>query len=53
LDFLLALVAIISFVLSFFLLIVSSTSNIKENKWEFGVIRFLYLGPLEFQKIKQ
>jgi hypothetical protein len=32
-------ISLIAFVLSFFLLWVSNISNIKENIWEFGVLR--------------
>lgn len=32
-------VAIISIIISFFLILVSFEANIKENSWEFGVLR--------------
>lgn len=37
------IVAIISLILSFFLILVSFISNIKENSWEFGVLRAIGL----------
>jgi ABC-type antimicrobial peptide transport system permease subunit len=33
------IVGIIALTLSFFLLLISTTANIKENLWEFGVLR--------------
>lgn len=32
-------IAIVAITLSFFLLLVSSVANIRENNWEFGVLR--------------
>lgn len=37
------IVGIIALTLAFFLLLISTTSNIKENLWEFGVIRAIGL----------
>jgi len=33
------IVGIVSFVIAFFLLLVSTSQNVKENIWEFGVLR--------------
>ena len=39
LDLYSTVVAIISIILSFFLILVSFISNIKESSWEFGILR--------------
>lgn len=33
------IVALVAMILSFFLILVSFVSNVKENSWEFGVLR--------------
>lgn len=35
----LVIVAVIAIVLAFFLLLLSNISNIRENVWEFGILR--------------
>jgi hypothetical protein len=37
------IVGLIALILAFFLLLISTTSNIKENVWEFGVLRAMGL----------
>lgn len=37
------IVGVIALTLSFFLLLISTTANIKENLWEFGVLRAIGL----------
>lgn len=37
------LIGFIALTLSFFLLLISTTANIKENLWEFGVLRAIGL----------
>ena len=44
-------VAVIAISLSFFLLLVSFTSNITENAWEFGVLRAVGLTKNQMAKI--
>lgn len=39
-------VALISITLSFFLLLVSFISNVRENSWEFGVLRAVGLNKV-------
>lgn len=45
------LVAAISLILSFFLILVSFVSNIKENAWEFGVLRAIGLNKNQMSRI--
>jgi len=45
------LVGFIAFSLSFFLLIISTTSNIKENMWELGVLRAIGLRKAQILRI--
>ncbi len=40
LEFFLTMVTGICLFLSFFLLLISTISNIRENVWEFGVLRY-------------
>jgi ABC-type antimicrobial peptide transport system permease subunit len=42
-DLFYIIVAIVSTVLSFFLILVSFVSNVRENSWEFGVLRAIGL----------
>lgn len=44
-------VGCICFVISFFLLLVSTTQNIKENMWEFGVLRAIGLKKGEVERV--
>ena len=39
----LIIVAIIAITLAFFLLLLSNISNIRENVWEFGILRFVLI----------
>lgn len=43
LQLFIVVVGSIAFIITFFLLIVSTTSNIRENMWEFGVLRAIGL----------
>jgi len=45
------IVGFIAFSLSFFLLIISTTSNIKENMWEFGVLRAIGLRKAQIMRV--
>lgn len=45
------IVAAISLILSFFLILVSFVSNIKENAWEFGVLRAIGLDKSQMTRI--
>lgn len=45
------IVGTIALTLSFFLLLISTTSNIKENLWEFGVIRAIGLTKDQTKKV--
>ena len=42
---------IIAFIISFFMLLVATTSNIKENMWEFGVLRAIGLRKIQITRI--
>ena len=42
---------IIAFIISFFMLLVATTSNIKENMWEFGVLRAIGLRKVQITRI--
>jgi ABC-type antimicrobial peptide transport system permease subunit len=42
-EIFIGIVGVISLTLSFFLLLISTTANIKENLWEFGVLRAIGL----------
>jgi|NOAtaT_6_FD_contig_101_1046183_length_1794_multi_3_in_0_out_0_2 ABC-type antimicrobial peptide transport system permease subunit len=44
-------VAIISIILTFFLILVSFISNIKENSWEFGVLRAVGLNKSQITRV--
>ena len=44
-------IAFIAIVLSFFLILVSFVSNIKENAWEFGILRAIGLNKKQMTKI--
>ena len=45
------IVAVISIVLSFFLILVSFISNVKENSWEFGVLRAIGLNKFQMTRL--
>jgi ABC-type antimicrobial peptide transport system permease subunit len=45
------IVAGISIILSFFLILVSFVSNIKENSWEFGVLRAIGLNKSQITRV--
>jgi len=45
------LLGAIAFILSFFLLIISTTSNINENMWEFGVLRAIGLQKMQILRV--
>lgn len=45
------IVAFISIVLSFFLILVSFMSNVKENSWEFGVLRAIGLNKYQMTRM--
>ncbi len=47
----LIIVAIISIVLAFFLLLLSNISNIRENVWEFGILRAMGLNKGQVTRI--
>ena len=42
---------IIAFIISFFMLLVATTSNIKENMWKFGVLRAIGLRKVQITRI--
>mmetsp|Transcript_18353 Transcript_18353/g.20527 ORF Transcript_18353/g.20527 Transcript_18353/m.20527 type:complete len:146 (-) Transcript_18353:120-557(-) len=42
---------VIAFIISFFMLIVATTANIKENMWEFGVLRAIGLRKAQLTRI--
>ncbi|KAL4502254.1 hypothetical protein ABPG72_000489 [Tetrahymena utriculariae] len=44
-------IASISIVLSFFLILVSFVANIKENSWEFGVLRAIGLNKVQITRV--
>ena len=44
-------VGIIALTLSFFLLLISTTANIKENLWEFGVLRAIGLTQSQSRRV--
>lgn len=45
------IVALISIILSFFLILVSFMSNVKENSWEFGVLRAIGLSKSQMTRL--
>lgn len=45
------IVGFIAFSLAFFLLVISTTSNIKENMWEFGVLRAIGLRKDQIMRV--
>lgn len=45
------IVAMISIFLSFFLILVSFTSNVRENSWEFGVLRAIGLSKSQMTRL--
>jgi ABC-type antimicrobial peptide transport system permease subunit len=45
------IVGIIALTLSFFLLLISTTANIKENLWEFGVLRAVGLTQKQSRRV--
>jgi len=45
------IVAVISIILSFFLILVSFISNVKENSWEFGVLRAIGLNKYQMTRM--
>ena len=45
------MVAIISVVIAFFLLLISTSQNVKENMWEFGVLRSIGVRKDEIQRV--
>lgn len=45
------IVGIIALTLAFFLLLISTTANIKENLWEFGVIRAIGLTKEQTKRV--
>lgn len=45
------IVGFISLTLSFFLLLISTTANIKENLWEFGVLRAIGLNKDQSRRV--
>lgn len=51
LDIFYYVVALISIILSFFLILVSFSSNVKEHVWEFGVLRSLGLNKTQMTRI--
>jgi ABC-type antimicrobial peptide transport system permease subunit len=50
-EFFVTLVGTIALVLAFFLLLISTTSNITENMWEFGVLRAIGLDKAEVSRV--
>mmetsp|Transcript_45905 Transcript_45905/g.33658 ORF Transcript_45905/g.33658 Transcript_45905/m.33658 type:complete len:197 (-) Transcript_45905:40-630(-) len=48
---LLAIIAFIALILTFFLLLISTNQNIKENVWELGVLRAVGLSQKQSQRI--
>ena len=51
LDIFYYVVALISIILSFFLILVSFNSNVKDHVWEFGILRALGLNKSQMTKI--
>ena len=45
------IVGAIALILAFFLLLISTTSNIKENLWEFGVLRAIGLDKQQSKRV--
>jgi ABC-type antimicrobial peptide transport system permease subunit len=45
------IVGIVSLILAFFLLLISTTANIKENLWEFGVLRAVGLSQEQSRRV--
>lgn len=45
------LVGLVAFIISFFLLVVSTDSNIRENMWEFGVLRAIGLRKAQIVRV--
>ena len=45
------IVAVISMILSFFLILVSFLSNVKENSWEFGVLRAIGMNKYQMTRL--
>lgn len=50
-DLFYIIVSLISIILSFFLILVSFVSNVKENSWEFGVLRAIGLTKAQMTRI--
>lgn len=50
-DLFYVIVSLISVILSFFLILVSFVSNVKENSWEFGVLRAIGLTKAQMTRI--
>jgi len=50
-QYFIIVLGIIAFIISFFMLIVSTTSNINENMWEFGVLRAIGLRKAQLTRI--
>ena len=48
---LVGLIGLISLTITFFLLLVATTQNIKENVWEYGVLRSMGITMKEGQRV--
>jgi ABC-type antimicrobial peptide transport system permease subunit len=51
LEIFIIIIGTVAFCISFFLLLVSTTSNIRENIWEFGVLRAIGLRKDQIMRI--
>jgi ABC-type antimicrobial peptide transport system permease subunit len=50
-TFVVGVIGLISLILTFFLLLVATTSNIKDNIWEYGVLRSMGVTRVEGKRI--
>jgi len=50
-NFIVGIIGVISLILTFFLLLVATTQNIKDNIWEYGVLRSMGVTKDEGRRI--
>lgn len=50
-NLLIAVIGLISLIIVFFVLLIATTANIKENIWEYGVLRSVGLTKAEGQRV--
>jgi ABC-type antimicrobial peptide transport system permease subunit len=50
-NLLIAVIGLISLIIVFFVLLIATTANIKENVWEYGVLRSVGLTKAEGQRV--